>query len=653
MLRPARVFFAVAIASAAILPGLVRGQTPSEAPHAPAQLVDLLERADRAALHQDPQWLALLHYEREWLPPRTRSHAITENFFLSERGDRDARAELRATLQRFFDPVVTGEENKHPQCRFIARRSWLQQRLELGVDDLPRVWCSDFEALRAGIDAQGLSLIFPEEFISNPASIFGHTLLRIDTSREGGPEEVLGYAVDFTAQTGDDGGVAYLAKGVLGFYPALTGIRPYYQQLKRYSDWENRDIWEYRLDVDDDQLNLLLMHLWELQEVEFPYYFFTKNCSYELLRLLEVAIPGLEASEEFRGPVFPVATVRAATERPGFVTRTRYRPSPATILRAELRSLSGRDRNRVRALVEGQIDPAGDELSELPPARRARLLDVAYDQLRYQFLSGQVSEEESRSLSRQILLARSRLGTFPPTEEGEPEVPVVRPDQGHGTSLFSLSAGWRDDESYIDLQLRPAFHAMMDNAGGYPEATQLRFLDTRMRIYPESGKVRLQELTLVEATSLSPRSRVFKPMAWSATTGLKTRRVPDGGDLDDSAVWGTHLGAGLAWDPYRGVLVYGLADLRLDVGPDLEENISFGPGVRLGVFAGGADVRWRAHLFGEFTRFALGDTTTWVRGGAAARYATSRNTALTLEGNVIRGYGEVWFEGGLRLSLFF
>ena len=114
--------------------------------------------------------------------------------------------------------------------------------------------------------------------------------------------EILGYAIDFTAETGDDGGLVYIAKGTTGFYPAFFNLRPYYQQLKRYSDWENRDIWEYRLDVDQDQVDFLLMHLWELKDVEFPYYFFTKNCSYELLRLLEIGVADLRSKRAFSRP---------------------------------------------------------------------------------------------------------------------------------------------------------------------------------------------------------------------------------------------------------------------------------------------------------------------------------------------------------------
>jgi hypothetical protein len=165
--------------------------------------------------------------------------------------------------------------------------------------------------------------------------------------------------------------------------------------------------------------------------------------------------------------------------------------------------------------------------------------------------------------------------------------------------------------------------------------------------------VRLQELTLFEIASLSPRSHAFKPWALSAGTGLRTRRVRDDGDLDDAAVWGTHFGAGLAWDPHRAILLYALANLRLDVGPDLEDDVSFGPGARLGAYAGEREARWRGHVFGEFTRFAAGDTTTWIRGGAELRLMTSRNTSITVEGSIKQIHGESWFDGGLRASLHF
>jgi hypothetical protein len=501
-----------------------------------------------------------------------------------------------------------------------------------------------------------LTLVFAEGFMGNPGSIFGHTLLRIDSAHQTESDEMLGYAVDFTANAGNDGGLVYMLKGVSGAYQAMFRVRPYYEQLKRYSDWENRDIWEYRLEVEEDELDFLLMHLWELRNIQFPYYFFTKNCSYELLRLLETGVPDLGASARLHGPVLPVDTVRALADQPGFVTRTRYRPSPETELRSGLRSLSRADRKRVAAIASGVLDPEDGSLANVSSGRRARILDVAYERLRYEYLAGKVSDEDSRGLSRRILIARSRVEGAAIDEDplvGEVEASGARPDQGHDTSLLALEVGWRDDESFIDIRLRPALHGLLDAAGGYLPHTQIRVLDTVMRIYPQSKRVRLQELTLLEISSLTPRSRVFRPWAWTAGTGLQSRRVPGGRDLEDASVWGTQMGVGLAFDPTSSVLLYGLADLRLDVGPDLEDSVSFGPGGRLGAFFGNAESRWMGHAFAEATYFGLGDTTTTVRGGMQGRLKTTRNSALVLEATANWSYGKAWAEASLQVNLHF
>jgi hypothetical protein len=212
---------------------------------------------------------------------------------------------------------------------------------------------------------------------------------------------------------------------------------------------------------------------------------------------------------------------------------------------------------------------------------------------------------------------------------------------------------WRDDEAFVEIRLRPAFHDLVDDDGGYPSHMAIRVLDTRLRIYPEPGRIRLQELTLLELESLRTRSYVAQPRAWRLGTGLATRRVPDGRELDDAAVWRSRGGAGLAWDPRPDLLLYGLAEGLLDVGPDLEDDVSAGPGARVGVFAGRHGGRLKAHAFGSVTGFVLGEETTWLEGGMGWRLTTSRNSALVVEGTVNRIHDESWFEGGLALNLYF
>jgi len=659
------VLFVLAIASTG---GLAAGAEPAAHLVDPSRLAatrglldEIIQRADRESLDEDPRWLALLHYERLWLSPGFRSRASSASFFLSDTGDRDPRAELQATLRAFLDPDAIVRDDEHAQCAFIARRHWLSRKLGPALAGSLDLACPHYERWREGLDAAGLTLIFPEGFMSNPASIFGHTLLRIDAERSNDRGDVLGYAVDFTANTGDDGALKYIVKGIGGAYPAVFGVNPYYEQLERYSDWENRDIWEYPLDVDSSELDFLLMHLWELRGIEFPYYFFTRNCSYELLRLLDIGVDDLDSTSGVHGPVIPIETVRAMLEDPGLRAEPRYRPAPETQLRAARRSLSREDRRLVQSITSGRTDPQGTSVQALPPPRRARILEIAYDQLRYEYLAGQVTEEESRGLSRRLLIARSQVRSVEPDEPvpDEPgeargvDAPQTRPDQSHEPSLLAVRAGWRDDEAFIDLRLRPAFHDLMDAGGGMLPHTQIRILDTVMRIYPESAQVRLQELTLLEIVSLSPRSRVFRPLAWSGGTGLRTRRVPGNDELEDSSVWSTHGSAGAAWDPHPGVLLYGLGGLRLDAGPDLDDKVSFGPGAQLGVFVGEAGSRFKLHAFGVATWFVLGDTTTTIRGGLQGRLTTSRNTSVHLEGTVNRAYGESWGEGLIQVNLHF
>jgi hypothetical protein len=353
--------------------------------------------------------------------------------------------------------------------------------------------------------------------------------------------------------------------------------------------------------------------------------------------------------------VIPVDTVREVAAHPGLIAGVRYRPSPETVLRVGLRSLPRGDRRLARQIAAGHLEPSDPSLAEIPIERRARILDVAYDQLRYEFLAGQVTEGDSRGLSRRILIARSLIDVdgAPEIERTRVPVPQKRPDEGHESSLLALSGGWRDDESFVEFRWQPAFHDLIDDSSGFAEHMQIRFLDTRLRVYPQSNRVRLQRLTLVEATSLSPRSRVFRPMSYRFGMGLRNRRVADGNGLDDSYVWGTEGGVGLSHDPTRYLLFYGLAQARLDLGSDLEDKFSLGAGGRAGLFLGPTESRWKAHLFGDVTRHFVGDITTEVRAGLESRVTTSRNTALIADATYNRILGHDWVEASLRLNVYF
>ncbi len=619
--------------------------------HSPA--TPWIERALEAGLDRDPIWQRLLQIDPGLFELRKSSSATSETFFLADRRGWSARSELAATLEAFFDASASLPDGEHPQCAFIARRHWLSERLAMPKDVLPFRECVHYDEWHAGLAATGLTLIYPEGFMNNPASMFGHTLLRLDVAAESIGDEILGYAVDFTGDAGGDSGLPFIAKGIIGVYPGRFGIHPYYEQLRRYAEWENRDIWEYELDLTPEELDFLLMHLWELRGVVHPYYFFTENCSYHLYRLLEFVKPELRKRDVMSSLVVPIDTVRAALEIDGLVGEPLYRASPAKRLKAELAKMSSRERRLSREVANGERAPDDEAVGGLPALSRARVLDVAYERLRYAFVTGTREQNESQRLSRQILIARSRVKDAPPSQRAVIERPGVQPDEGHEAAMVSTAGGYRDDRSYVDFRLRPTFHTLMDREGGYPRHMQIRFFDVNLRYSPEQASVRLEEVTLIEALSLSPRGEVFEPVAWHFSAGLATRRTKDEGDLEDAAVARTDIGIGLAAEPLTGVHFYGLTTATLDAGPELEKDVSFAPGARAGLYYTWPGDRVKSHLFGDYRAYLLGDVSHVVRAGTQQRLVLSRNTAVVAEGTFNRAEGEDHLQGELSLQFHF
>ena len=224
-------------------------------------LQQLVNEAHEQKLAQQPEWHALVHYKPRLILPGVKSLADAPNFFIAKNGKTDPIAELDATLASFFSDIEQTDQQQHPQCAFIARYHWLKQELDFDPDRLPERPCQRFSTWREALDAKELTLIFPAAYLNNPASMFGHTLLRVDAWGQDERTRLLAYAINYAADTGEDGGMAFAVKGLFGGYPGLFSIGPYYVRVRQYNDLENRDIWEYRLNFTEQEIDLLLMHV--------------------------------------------------------------------------------------------------------------------------------------------------------------------------------------------------------------------------------------------------------------------------------------------------------------------------------------------------------------------------------------------------------
>ncbi len=612
-----------------------------------ADVEDLLDVARERALASHPAWRALLHVVPGRLGQTPHSEIPQGPFFLSGRGAEDPAAELEATLRGWLAGPQRGDDAIH--CRFPARTRWLADQLGLAGSGSDAA-CPALDTWREKLSPRGITLIFAEAFMNNPASMFGHTLLRLDVADPSAPRNLLAFAIDFTASTGGDAGPIFMAKGSFGFYPGRFGLSPYYEKLEVYADWQNRDIWEYPLDLDAAEVERVLLHLWELDDIAIPYYFFRQNCSYQLIRLLAVARPQLGLRHGFPVSVIPVDTVRDALGEIGLLGEPRFRASPAAELRVALAELPKAGRRLALELARGIAEPEDPRVAALDDGERAAVLGAAAAAVRYAFVQDDRPDPELRERSYRLLVARSRAGKVQ-----APAVPrpAVRPDQGHGTAIAELGAGLEDDEAFLELRVRPAFHGLLDPAAGFPRDSTIGVLDTRLRFYPGANRVRLHELVLVELQSNTPRDDFFQPLSWGLEAGLRTRRFPDGDDLDRALVFRAGGSLGLTWAPGDGaVTLYGLALARLEIGSGFDRGVAAGPGVELGVGVETPDDRFEGRLFARGLHFLAGEPATPLAAGLGGRLTLGRRTALLAELTAQHFDGESWLDArlGLRWS---
>lgn len=602
----------------------------------------LRAEASRLRLSDDRYWDILLHYEKGLLG-RT-SLVDDRRFFLSPRGKSDPAAELAATIDGFFQDGP--DENDSPRCRFPARFDWLSGRLGIDPARLPAPSCPTLDSNLKRIDPRSAALIFAAGHMNAPASMFGHTLLRIDSSYA---SPLLSYAVNYAATIDpSDSGLSYAFKGIFGLYPGYYSILPYYDKVKEYHGMDQRDLWEYPLNLSGEDVRRMVLHVMELQGIHSDYFFFGENCSYNLLFLLEAGAPAARLTARFRGWTVPADTVKAAISA-GLLAPPVYRPSQARRIGHIAATLDDDGIARAVAVMDGKEPAARVSADAIPEDRKARVLDLASESIQQRYMKRQLGKDEFQTRFLDVLAARSRVGD----EAGElSPIPVPeRPDEGHASSRATLAAGVRKDAFFVEAGVRPAYHDLLDADGGYTAGSQIDFLNAAARYYPEDDRLRLHRLDLVHIVSLAGRDAFFRPVSWKVYGGIVDKPFPD---TPGAAVAVLSPGGGFAWASDALGLAYGLVETEVDVSDRYRKGYAAGGGASAGLIRQ-VGRSWKFALQARQIFAVFGDTrlgngfSVWARNGLRL----GRNWALFADGGW-EDTGRVRFgEAKLSVSRYF
>lgn len=429
-------------------------------------------------------WKKLLHYNDQ----KSESKIDGENFFLSK-NKKDPEAELIATINAFkSNQLKVGWFNYEVGCVFRARLEFLKKVNLIEKNYNPN--CKMFDDWKQGLNANSLTLVFSSSYPNNPASMFGHTFIRINQKNKS--SDLNDYAIAFSAlPNGDDNGLMYAYKGLTGGYRGLIEITKYYTKVTDYNNSESRDLLEYDLSFTTEEVDRFLDHVWEIYQTTYADYFFhDENCSAFLADLLAIAVDDdFSINQHHKWYYLPGELIQTVHSHKNLVTHFHKRTSLKKALVNEISNLSA---DEIQEVKSNNID-----------TKNVKVLDAIIHILEYKKNKNdhQLSKKDNE-LFRKALIHRTRWGSLT-TSENLIELNNL-PEKSHDTYFASLKYKNFYHQSLLSFEFKNGYHHLMGRDLGYDSFSEFDFLTASFLYAKKQNKIAIDELKLLEIYSIHP-----------------------------------------------------------------------------------------------------------------------------------------------------
>lgn len=607
---------------------------------AESSLQNYLNLAEQKQLDQQTTWQRLLYADQT-----KKSEVTDQDYFYVVDGQTNLKHELQADLQALF---ISTAENQSIRCKFPARSRWLMQQLDIDAKQLPEVKCPEFDEWINQIKPYKATLVYATDFMGNPSSMFGHTLLRLDP-KDQKQLNLVSYAINYAATVQDADHWSYAWKGLTGQYPGEYSLMPYYRKVKEYGDFESRDLWEYELNLTANETRFLVEHIWEMKNVTFPYYFANDNCAYRLLGLIDLVRPDLNLKQQFKHAAIPIETIKAIDQQ-NLVKEVVYRPALETQLLAQAQQHGTTLAKIAHQVAFLPMQQGSNLLQKYSEIDQAKILEMAYDDLYLQFISHETTADFAQPQLRQLLAQRSQLNVE--KQRNEPARPKMQPAEGHYARNLSLNLGEAQGKKFIELGHRQAYHDLIDPQGGYRTGTQLLFLNGNLQY--RDDQLKLEHLDLFAINSYNPIQPFKVPLTWGLNIAWQQEAV-DHGQFSDQQQHGVfnlngQMGYSLA-DYERQHLCYAQLQGYLQAGHNLDKGWRVGAGPTVGCMN-----QWSDHI-NSVLQIELPywqDQSQWnLRVSTQLQYSFNTNNALRLNWDLEQQDHKDWTKFGLGYVWFF
>lgn len=438
--------------------------------------VYILSNCFAEEFYQSRQWLNLLYYEK--VGPEYHSVAADDHFFVSPLGKKNPKLEYEASLR------LTREQDTNFRQNFPLRYKSIAQ-----ANHLPY-----YPLVTPNEDITSVVVAFPNRYMANPASMFGHLFIILKSKRGLMDSDILHYLAD-TAGTNQS---AYIYNGLTGKFKGWFLREPYYKKIKDYNYVEDREITYYDLKLSTDQIQNLQLHAVELKQSYFPYYFLDENCAFFMGKLLNTVLDEDIISKT--NLIFPSQIINNLQEK-SLLTSEYRRKASTKLFNENFNCLNQTEQSEVISLITHETDNPTSNKKILKP-----FLYISENMINNHSDLAQIIRH-NRIQSYKILSKEEDVNIRPVNNKQN----TVSPIKSKG---LSIGYGYSNQTF---LSYSPIYYSEYESFGD-PEQKKLSCLTSRLILSPV--KPPLYELTLADISSISQYNIVLNTYSWKLNSSF-------------------------------------------------------------------------------------------------------------------------------------
>ena len=392
-------------------------------------------------------------------------------------------------------------------CKYPARAYLIYQKQPEIFEKLIEP-CADIQEFMDKVPFDNLGIVFASEDIYSPASVMGHSFLKISGKDSLGEEK--SYGISFLTNLATINPFELLYTTLISGRDGTVTLGATDSEIAKYVDMAKRTVWTADIDTNSADLKFLQLYIWELRLNTPDYLFVQFNCATFIHHLLSISVPDWDNS--------PTAfqTPRKLFKHAALKNSASIQAVPS--IDWMVMSLRAHADGHYDVWVENADETIGNKQKTQELPLESLLFSINYtEKLRRQ------KKIENETALRMLAYFRGELEKRGALVNRYMLENVATPMRSTPPSKLALGVAASDDNNWITLSYRPVAKDLIDNYQSVLAIQENVLGNSVWSLNSENGDLKLNQLDILSMGSFIPYDRFAPNYSFRANFGFKRK----------------------------------------------------------------------------------------------------------------------------------